>query len=222
MFLYYRFGDLKATYCTVLSNQGGSLDNRVNVLDVRDLLDSAKAQYSRQQQIRILRNSPPPNIFGSYTFSLPYELTPDSFSPPSNAFHPLHHYMGVSDGSLGDTDGYDDTSFGYHLPSSPSHYTLTFTPTALNTTSRQRGSRSSAGNFGKSTPSSIQNPKGTSGQNPRLSQPSQQQWEGSAVVRSVNNNLTPTLTSNRSSSDHYHWFRSGKGSQQTSGHKDNK
>lgn len=60
-----RFGDLKATYCTVLTYRGGCLDNKIGSLDVRDLLDTAKAQYSRQQNIRIAHSSSPPLLHSS-------------------------------------------------------------------------------------------------------------------------------------------------------------
>ncbi|KAL8563677.1 hypothetical protein ACOMHN_035411 [Nucella lapillus] len=53
-----RFGDLKATYCTVLKDQ----DNQAGTLDVEELLENAKALYSRQQHFVITDGPQPPDI----------------------------------------------------------------------------------------------------------------------------------------------------------------
>nr|KAG5689105.1 hypothetical protein BaRGS_006164 [Batillaria attramentaria] len=100
--------------------RGGNLDNKVSSLDIRDLLDTAKAQYSRQQHIRVVRNSPPPGhrpqtpSNGShYSYGMPM------FGSPSNGLH----------------------MFGQYQPS--------FTATAVNTTPRKTGKGGSAGHFRK-------------------------------------------------------------------------
>lgn len=212
-----RFGDLKATYCTVLTCHGGNLDNKVGSLDIRDLLDNAKAQYSRQQHIRVVRNSPPPGhrphtpSNGShYSYGMP------TFGSPSNGFH----MYGYVEGFVPDSNGYsrngDDGLHngyqnGFHMPPPlSSQYQPSFTATAVNTTPRKTGKGGSGGHFRKGN--------GGGGRGGKSSQ--QPQGEGASFSHNHNNNLnsngstTSSGSNGRSNADRFHWVRNGKGQQQ--------
>ncbi|KAK7471681.1 hypothetical protein BaRGS_00035654 [Batillaria attramentaria] len=214
-----RFGDLKATYCTVLTCRSGNLDNKVSSLDIRDLLDTAKAQYSRQQHIRVVRNSPPPGhrpqtpSNGShYSYGMPM------FGSPSNGLH----MFGYVEGFLPDTNmynrngedgGHNGFMNGFHIHHPPpvsSQYQPSFTATAVNTTPRKTGKGGSAGHFRKGN-----------GSGGRGGKPNQQQGgESGSFSHNHNNNLntngstTSSGSNGRSSADRYHWVRNGKGQQQ--------
>lgn len=207
-----RFGDLKATYCTVLTCRGGNLDNKVSSLDVRDLLDTAKAQYSRQQHIRVLRNSPPPgqrpqtpSNGNHYSYGMPM------FGSPSNGFHMYGYVEGfLPETSFynrnGEDSGHNGFMNGFHQPPPvSSQYQPSFTATAVNTTPRKNGKGGNAGHFRKG--------------NGRGGKVNHQNGEGGTYSHNHNNNLntngsTTTNGSGRNSADRYHWVRNAKSQQQ--------
>lgn len=96
-----RFGDLKSTYCTVLKDE----ENQAGTLDVEELLENAKALYSRQQHFVILDGPQPPDIpftsSGNDLFGYGMQMNgyTDSYLYPAYGMYPPWHADGMTDGS---------------------------------------------------------------------------------------------------------------------------
>ncbi|XP_070201559.1 protein BTG3-like isoform X2 [Littorina saxatilis] len=210
-----RFGDLKATYCTVLKDK----DNKSNSIDVEELLETAKAVYTRQQHISIQHTNKqmvqPSMVMDIYQYERNGQHYP-SGSPPLyyDAFHPHHHHPGSNFllyGAAG--DGFSTPPPPFTSPSSPPQFQPSFLSSAVNTTPRKGSGK--GGNFRKSGGGGG---SGT-GRGSRHNHHHQQQHNGEGTTfnhNHNNNHNTNGSTPNGTNwnGDRYHWVKGSKQQQQ--------
>lgn len=203
-----RFGDIKPTFCTVLKDQ----DNKSLTINVEELLDAAKALYSRQQHFTV-REDPPNGETGPFRYNLSISGNLDQFgfhpslsSSPPNGYHMYGYVEGYLPSSymynrrmMG--DGMEDST---PSPSNSSHYQASFTSTAVNTTPRKNGKGSSFRKGGN----------GGSGRGPKNLHHHHSNSDTAIYNHNHNNNHNSSSgnssSSSSSSSDRFHWVRGSK------------
>jgi hypothetical protein len=233
-------------FCSVLKDD----DNKASTINVEELLESAKALYSRQQHFVVREDSLANGETSHFRYNLSLPAALDQFgvdlssSPPNNGYHmygyvegylppaSFHSMFTPTRRGMGGDGGRDDAS----TPNSS--FQTSFTSTAVNTTPRKGGKGS---NFRNGKGGGSGGGRGGSKNHHHHLHHHHSNSDTAIFNHNHNNNhnssssssSTPTSSnsssngSNGNSGDRFHWVRGGKGhngnSQQQNGNaKDSK